>query len=263
MQGARDAKDAVVDKAGQVKDGIVQGYKDTKEAVKDGVITGAATVMAAGEVTVDAAKRVGKSIKDRTISGAKTIQGKYRDAKGNLLSRIAAAKEMAKEKWGQLKERAGEVKDGVVQGYRDTKDAIGERVTEVRDNVVEKAGQVKDGVVRTARNGAAIVVATSLLAKEGVEKGLEHGSEFMKTAAEVTKDKIEAVRDNITERTSSAKMNVKGFFAKSVQSLLDRITDSMSKDNEAYMAAKGRNEARKEAKEQDKNSKDTDGGPEL
>ncbi len=73
----------------------------------------------------------------------------------------------------------------------------------------------------------------------------------MQTAAEVTKDKVNEVRDGVIMRTTSAKMNIKGVFARGAKNIFDRLQESMGKDNAKYMAAQQRNEVRKEAKSQD------------
>ena len=196
-----EVKGKVVTRAGEIKDGVVEGAAKTVEAF----------------VTVG---RLGKNV---AIKGAKTIQGTsekvYSAAKGTTQKGLAAVGKWFQARGNDIRDakdavvtKAGQVRDGVKdkaetaaiygmmagdkvvetarkvkKGAKDAVETVAiygleakDRVVDAAetaaiygmmagDKVVETAGKVKDGVVDGAAKTAGAFVAAGRLAKEGAE----------------------------------------------------------------------------------------------
>ena len=164
-----EVKGKVVTRAGEIKDGVVEGAAKTVEAFvtvgrlgKNVAIKGAKTIQGTSEKVYSAAKG--------TAQKGLTAVGKWFQARGND---IRDAKDAVVTKAGEVREsvttKAGQVKAGVVKTAERVRNDVTTKAEQVREGAVRTAGKVKDGVVDGAAKTAGAFVAAGRLAKEGAE----------------------------------------------------------------------------------------------
>lgn len=230
---AKEIKGKVVDKA---ETAALYGM-EVKDKVEETVKETAATMIAAGLITKDAAEKVGQNIKDGTIKIVQEGAKRYKDATNALKQKREAAKKLFMDKAKQIKgkvsdakdrmvEKAGEIRDTVVDAKDKTVETVKQKAADTKEKVVE----TKDKVVRGAVTAAAITVAGGLMVKEGAQTALEHGATYAKEAAIVTKQKAEQVQNTIALRKDQTKVGIKNVMAQKLANLQDKINKSILKD---------------------------------
>ena len=196
-----EVKGKVVTRAGEIKDGVVEGAAKTTEAFvtvgrlgKNVAIKGAKTIQGTSEKVYSAAK--GTAQKGLTAVG-KWFQARgkdIRDAKDAVVTKAGQVRDGVKDKaetaaiYGMMAgDKVVETARKVKKGAKDAVETVAiygleakDRVVDAAetaaiygmmagDKVVETAGKVKDGVVDGAAKTAGAFVAAGRLAKEGAE----------------------------------------------------------------------------------------------
>ena len=255
VETARGAKQVVVDKAGEIRDGIgdatetaaiygmmagdkvVDTARKVKHGAKDAAETAAIYGMMAGDKVVDTAKKArdgvitgaamatgaviatGRLGKNVVITGAKTVQESYKAAKGTAAKGVEIV-----GKWFNARGKdILKARDAVYTRAGQIKDDVTEKVTEVKGKVVDRARDVKDGVVSTARDTKQAVIDRAGQIRDGVVDGAARVTGAAMATKNIVGDQLQKASSRVQTRANTSIVN----FAQSGRSFFNKLFDRL------------------------------------
>ena len=234
-----DARDWVADKAETAAIGAMLAADKVKDGARTVGAMGMGAILLGKDVAIKGVKKVGekgqeigraaKTVKEQAVNKAKGLWGRIKD-------RARDGKE-----WVDGKVQAG--KDAIVQGYRDTRDAVRDGVDAAGKWVGDRVQDGKDAV----RAGKDAVVQGYRDTRDAVRDGIDAAGQWVDGKVQAGKDAIKDARTEISVRTDLGISSLQDGFASFFSGLGNRLAEQAISRKERAQQARDARDAEKNA----------------
>ena len=163
------------------------------------------------------------------------------DAKDYAADKVAGFKDAAGNIYDSVVEKAGEVKDGIIDSVKDFQGDFEhraedghERVVHIKDAVVDKVGEIKDNIVDSVKHHEYDAELRAHEGHDSVKHAAENVQDFAKDRAEDVHDAAE----NVKKHAENQKEHVKDAASDAKQHVKEHVDDAVDAASDAKQNVK-------------------------